>query len=135
MNDIRVVEATDDMDDGVNFSDMRKELVAQALASRRAFDKSRYINKFDICGRGFFRRIHFGQNVEPLVGNADDAYIRFDRAESIVCRFGGAGVRYCVKKSAFSDVRKTDDTKFHIIPLSYSTSYGSLYNKYNPKSR
>ena len=55
------------MDDGIYFSDMRKELIAQALTFIRTAHESRNVDKLYRCGRELFRIIHFCEYVEPLV--------------------------------------------------------------------
>ena len=72
------------MDDGIYFSDMRKELIAQALTFIRTAHESRNVDKLYRCGRELFRIIHFCEYVEPLVRDGDYADIWVDCAERIV---------------------------------------------------
>ena len=103
MRYVLVLETSDDVNDRVNLSYVRKELVAQALALARTLDKPRDIDEFDACGSNFFTVIQRGELREPFVGNGDYADVRFYRAERKVCR-----LRACmgdrIEKSGFADV-------------------------------
>ena len=49
-DDIGIIKAADDVDDGVRVADVAEELVAETLALRRALDKTRDVHKFDRGG-------------------------------------------------------------------------------------
>ena len=118
VNYASVLKAPDDVNDGVHLADVRKEPVSQSLALRRALDKPRDIDEFDDSRREFFRAVHFGKPVEPLVRDRNDPHVRLDGAERIVRRLG-TRIRYRIEKRAFSDIRKPHDTKFHIYSFSF----------------
>ena len=48
--DVRVFEAADDLDDGIDFADVTQEFVAEAFTLRGAFDQSGDIDEFDGSG-------------------------------------------------------------------------------------
>ena len=54
MDNIGVLEAADHMNDGVYFTYVGQELVAQAFAFGSSFHKTGNIYKFDHCGSDFF---------------------------------------------------------------------------------
>ena len=85
VDDVVVLKAAYDVHDGVDLADVREELVAEALAFRGALHEAGDIDELDRRGREFFRLIHFGELVEALVRHRDDADVRLDRAERIVC--------------------------------------------------
>ena len=47
MMNVRVLEAADDLDDGVHFADVREKFVAQTFALRRAFDQAGDVHKLN----------------------------------------------------------------------------------------
>ena len=47
MDDIVILKAADDMDDGVALSDICKKLVAETLALRSSLDETRDVNELD----------------------------------------------------------------------------------------
>ena len=107
-DDIWIVEAPDDVDDGVRAADIRQELVPKPLSFARAFDKSRDIHKLDHRRSVFLRLIHLCKVVKPFVRHGHDAHIRVDGAERVVCRLR-ACVRQRVEKRAFADIRQSHD--------------------------
>ena len=126
VNDIVVVEAADDVNDRVALADVGEELIAQTLALRRAAHQPRDVDELDDGGGVFFGVIHFGENVQPLVRDGDDADVGVDRAEGIV---GGlrARVGQRVEERALPHVRKSDDAEFHSSSLSIRRCAGSLF--------
>ena len=53
-----------------------------------------------------------GQHVEPRVGHRDVADIRLDRAERIVRRLRGRGLRQRIEERRLADIRQADDAAF-----------------------
>ena len=108
VGDVAVVEAAQDVDDGVRVPDVAEEFVAQSLALRGALDQSGDVHDFD--GRGYyaFGVVDFGQPDQPFVGDGDYPHVGFYRAEGKVRRLR-LRVRQAVEKGRFSDVRKTHD--------------------------
>ena len=108
-----ILEAAHDVHDRIDLADVGQELVAQALALRRALDEAGNIHKLDHGRRDLFGVIHLPQQADPLIRNGDDAHVGVDRAEGIVGRFRA---RFCqrVEQCTFTYIRKSDDTQFHI---------------------
>ena len=109
MDDVVVFKAAHDMHDGVDLSNIRKELVAEPLALGRALDKPRDVNELNRRGRVFIRVVHFGKPVKTLVRDGNHADVRLNRAKRIVRRLR-TGVRNGVKKRAFAHVRQAHNT-------------------------
>ena len=105
---VRVVEAADDVDDGVHLADVAEELVAEALALACPPHKTGDVDEFH--GRagdlgGLDDRSDF---LEALVGHVDDPGVGVDGAEGVVGHLGpGAGQR--VEDGRFPDVGKADN--------------------------
>ena len=81
VHDVLVDEAAHDVRDRVGLADVGEELVAQALALRRAGDEARDVDELD-------RRRHHplglrdrGERREARIGHLDDADVGLDRAE------------------------------------------------------
>ena len=100
------------MDDGVDFTDVGQELVAEALALGRAFDETGDVHEFDGRRHDGFRMVEFCEQVEALIGDRNDADVGLDGAERVV-RGLGARVGDGIEERTFPDVGKPDDTKFH----------------------
>ena len=107
-DDVRVVEAAHDMNDGVRAADVREEFVAEALALARTLHEARDVHELDNGGREFLGVVHLREIIEPLVRYGDDADVRVDGAERVVRGFR-ARVRQCVEQRAFPNVGKPHD--------------------------
>ena len=83
---IRVVETANDVYDSVDFAYVRKKLVSETFALRRALDKSGYVDEFDDRRSVFFGVIHFCKFVETRIGHGHDADVRLYGAERVVRR-------------------------------------------------
>ena len=109
MNDVIVLKAAYNVNDGIDLTDICKELVTEALALGSASYQTCDINKFK-CGRGkLIGVVHFPELVKTAVGNGNYAHVGLDGAERIVCRFC-ACICKSVEERTFSYVRKTDHT-------------------------
>ena len=86
MNDVVVVEASDDVDDGVALADVGEELVAEAGAVRGALDQARDVHKLHRRGDDVRGAADGGEGLEAVVGDGDDAGVRLDGAEGVVGR-------------------------------------------------
>ena len=113
MGDVRVFEAADDFGDGIGFTDVAEEFIAQAFAFGRTGDEAGDVDEAHDSRDCFFRFIHVGQDLEAFVRDFYDADIRFDRAEGVVCRFC-AGLGNRVEQCALTDIRQADDAYFQI---------------------
>ena len=106
---VRVVEAAHHHQDRVGLADVREELVAQALALRRALDQAGDVDDLDDRGDDLLGLDVLLDAFEPAVGHRHDADVRVDRAERVVRRFGlarGEGV----EDRALAHVGQADDT-------------------------
>ena len=72
------------MNNRVALADIRKELVAEALALGSALDKARDIDELDGRRCRFLRVAEFREKLKTLIRNGDDSDIRIDRAERII---------------------------------------------------
>ena len=109
MDDIFVLKAADDMDDGVNFTYIGQELVSQAFTLGSPLDQTRDIHEFD-HGRGhLFGVIHLAEQPDALVRDRDHTHVGVNGAEGIVGRLCSC---FCqrVKQCALADIRQTYDS-------------------------
>ena len=98
------------MHDGIHFADVAEEFIAEAFALARAFDEASDVHEFNrrrdqLRGAGNLR-----EHREALVRHGDDAGVRLDGAEGIVCGLRLAGAGDCIKKGGFANIRKANDT-------------------------
>ena len=116
VHDVLVVEAADNVNDGVNLADVGQELVAKALTLACAAHQTGDVHELDHRRRGLLCVIEIGQRLQTLIRYSDHADVRVDGAERIVCAFR-ARLRNCVKQGRLADVWQSDDAEFHnIIP-------------------
>ena len=109
MHDVVVDKAAHDVHNRVDLADIRKKLVAEALALRRAAHQSRDVDKLNRRGRVFLRVVHLGQLVQPLVRHGHHADVRLNCAERIVRRLRSR-VRDRVEQCALADIRQAHDS-------------------------
>jgi hypothetical protein len=111
VDDVLVVEAADDVDDRIGLADVGEELVAEALALRRAGDEPGDVDELDNRRDDPLRLDDRREGAEPRVGQLDDADVRLDRAERIVlgrdARLGEG-----VEESGLADVGQAHDAAF-----------------------
>lgn len=109
VHDVLVLEGPDDLADRVGLADVREELVAQALALRRAAHDARDVDEVDRRGEDLLGVEDLGEDGQARVGDADDADVGLDRGERVVGRQHvvlGQGV----EQGRFADIRQTDDS-------------------------
>ena len=109
MDDVRIVEQTDDVGDGVHRADMSKKLISKTFALACAFDKTRDVDEFHGCGNGLGGMFQFDKFVHTRIRNGHDACVRLNGAE---WKIGGgrSAVAEGVEESGLADVRQTDET-------------------------
>ncbi len=109
VDDFGVVEAADDVADGVGGADVAEELVAEAFAFAGAFDEAGDVDELHRGGDEGLGLDELGDSGEALIGHGDDAGVGVDGAEGIVggLRLGrGEGV----EDRGFSDVGEANDS-------------------------
>ena len=109
MDDVVVVKAAHNMDNGVDLADMGQELVAEAFALGRATHQAGDVHELHHGRRGLFGVIELGQRLQAGIGHGDHADVGVDGAERIV-RALRARVGDGVKQGRFADVRQTHDS-------------------------
>jgi len=109
VDDLGVVEAADNVTDGVGGADVAEELIAKAFAFAGAFDEAGDVDELHRGGDEGFWLDEFGYFGEAGVGNGDDAGVGVDGAEGVVgglCLGRGEGV----EDRGFSDVGEANDS-------------------------
>lgn len=109
VDDVLVLEGADDLADRVGLTDVREELVAQALALARAAHDARDVDEVHGRREDPLRAENLGQLGEAGVRDADDADVRLDRGERVVGRQHvvlGQGV----EQGRLADIRQADDS-------------------------
>ena len=110
VDDVVIVKAADYLHDGVHFTDVRQELVAQAGAFRSALDQAGDIHEFNKRGDNFFRTGHVGEHLQAGIRDCYHTHIRVNGAERIVGRLGLACPGDRIEESGFADVGETYNT-------------------------
>jgi hypothetical protein len=87
MDDVFIVESTEDLENSVDSIDVAEECVPEPLALRRPWDKTSDINNIQL-GRDFTSWVpHLHQTVIPLIWNVDLCKIWIDGAEGVILRW------------------------------------------------
>ena len=111
MYNIVVVEATEDMDDGVGFADIAKELVAKSFTLGGSFYKTCNVNDLN-CRRNDFGSVdHRGKDCQTFIGYGDDTHIGFYGAKREVSALG-FGVAQAIEEGRLSHVGQTHNAAF-----------------------
>ena len=110
MDDVVVVEAAHDMDDGVALADVAEELVAEAGTLTCALDEAGDVHELHDGGGLLVGLPDLSQLIQPLVRHGHDAAVGLNGAEGVVCSLRVLGGGDGVEQSGLADVRQTDDT-------------------------
>ena len=81
MDNVIVLEASDDVNDCVYFADIGEKLVTKAFSGTGTFYKTGDVNKLDSGGKDGFGAADFCEDIEAFIGDAHHADIGFNRAE------------------------------------------------------
>ena len=111
MDDVVVVEASDDVNDGVALADVGEKLVTEAGAVRGSLDETGDVDELD-GGWDDVVRLGAGdggESLEALVGDRDDAAVGLDGAERVVGSLRGAVLDQSIEQGGLADVGQADD--------------------------
>ena len=97
MCDVLILEATQNVDDGVCVTDVSKELVAKTFTLRCTLHKTCDVDNLDGGWHHTLRVVNFGELHKTLVRYGDDTYIWFDCTEWEVRRLR-TSIRQTVKE-------------------------------------
>jgi hypothetical protein len=114
VDDVRIVEATNNLQDRIDLADVAEEGVPLAFTLARAAHDARDVHQFQRGGDDLLRGYVLADAGEPVVRHRHDAFVRLDRAERIVRALRVLRLRECVEQGALPDVRQTDDSRFHV---------------------
>jgi len=84
MDDVRVLEQADHVEDAVDGLDVAQERVAEPGALRSALHEPRDVCDLQVRGHLTRRGVEVAEEVEALVGNFDARHGRVDGAERVV---------------------------------------------------
>jgi len=97
------------MADGVGLTDVGEELVAQAFALGRAFDKAGDIGEFKRRINGLLRVEQLHQVVHALIRHLNNADVGVDGRKRIVLR-QHLGIGDRAEQSGLADIGQSDDS-------------------------
>ncbi|MNZ98175.1 hypothetical protein D3C78_1174520 [compost metagenome] len=112
VGDVIILEAAQNVNHGVHFTDIGEELVAEAFALRCTAYQAGDVDEGDAGRDDFLRAGNVGEDFHARIRNRHFAGIRLDGAEGIVgglcrCRF-----RQRVEESGLADIWQSNDTAF-----------------------
>ena len=109
VHDVGIAEEAHDLADRIGLADVRQELVAQALALRRARHQTGDVDELDRRGHDARRMVDRRQRVEARVGHRHHAHVGLDGGEGVV---GGqtALVGQSGEQRGLAHVGHADDT-------------------------
>ena len=109
VDDFRVCEAADDVEDGVSLADVREELVAEAFALGGAFDDAGDVHELHGGGDDGVGLDHGDDAIHAGVRDLDDADVGIDGAEGVVGGLSFCGGE-CVEDGALAYVGQAYDS-------------------------
>ncbi|MNI48331.1 hypothetical protein D3C73_1028900 [compost metagenome] len=112
MGDVVIFEAAQHVDDGVDFADIGKELVAQAFALRCTAHEAGDVDEGDAGRDDFLRTGDRRKLLHARIRNSNFTGVRLDSAERIVRSLRGSRLCQCVEKGGLADIGQSDDTAF-----------------------
>ena len=110
MNDVVIVEAAHNMDDGVALADVAQKLVAETRALAGTLDQTCNVNKLNDGRRFLVGLPDLGQLVQPRIRHRHDAGVRLNRAEGVVGRLRVLGAGQRIEQGRLAHVGQTHDT-------------------------
>lgn len=108
VDDVFVLETTNDMNDGINLANVGEEFVAKALAFAGSGDEAGDIDEFDGGGNDAVGFGDFAEGFEAGVGHLNDADVGIDGTKGVVGGLGFTGTGERVEEGTLSNVRETD---------------------------
>ena len=91
MDNVAVIEAAKDMEDGIRFTNICKKLVSKAFSLACSLDKSSNVNYVD-RGRNYALGLaHVGKDLQPLVRYIGGSQVGFYRTEGEIGALGFSG--------------------------------------------
>ena len=84
MNDVRVIKRTHHLGDSVRLTNVREELVTQALTLRSALHNTRNINERNSRRQNTLRTKNLSQTVQTRIRQAHHAHVRVNGRERVV---------------------------------------------------
>src|SRR5690606_7769794 len=110
VNDVLIFEASHHLDNGVGLADVGKELITEALAFRGTADEPGDVDELDGGGDDTLSFVHRLKHGQAAIRNRNDADIRFDGGERVVCGEGRLLSGECVKKGGLANIGQADDS-------------------------
>src|SRR5690606_35502339 len=107
-----LLEAANNLDDGVHLADVREELVAQPFADGGAADDAGDVHEAEAGGDDLLAVDVLADDLETRVGDGDHADVRLDGREGVVGRERprlGEGV----EEGGLANIRETNNSGFH----------------------
>jgi len=108
VDDILIIETSNDVNDRVGFADIAEELISQPFTLRGTFYEPRNIDELDRRGHDRLGMDEILELFEANVGDGDDPGVGLDRTEWIVLGLDSSRSE-CVENGALPDVREADD--------------------------
>ncbi len=112
MVNIRALKAADNLNDGINFADVAKELVAEPLSLACPLHETCDVNEFNGGRNDFLRFRKRSKLSQALVGDVNDAKIGLNRTEGKVCHVSFAGTGHRIEERGLADIGQPGDTCF-----------------------
>ena len=110
---VGVLEAADDLEDGVDLADVAEELVAEPFPFARPLHDPGDVHEAERRGDELLGDDVLADHRQAIVGDAHDPFVRLDGAEGVIRALGCLGAREGVEQGALAHVGQTDDTGSH----------------------
>ena len=108
MNDVRVIKRTHNLGDSVRLTNVREELITQALTLRSALHNTRNINERNSRRQNTLRTKNLSQTVQTRIRQVHHAHVRVNGRERVVSRQHGVAGQ-SVEQGGLAHVRQANN--------------------------
>lgn len=81
MHHVAIVEAPQNMKNGIRFPDIPQKFVPETFTFACPFDQTCYVDNLDSCRNDILWLDQFGQFIQPWIWYGNHANVRFDGAK------------------------------------------------------
>src|SRR5690606_28230020 len=116
VGDVGILEAADDVQDGVDIANVGKEFVTQSFPHRGPPHDASDVDQLQDGGDHLLGRDVLLDELQAAVGNRHGPHVGLDGAKGVVLA-GDTRRRQGVEQSAFADVRQSNDACLHNLKI------------------
>jgi hypothetical protein len=102
---VGVVEATDDLENRIDFANVTEEFIPESFTFASAFDNPSNIDEFEHRWDDLLGLDEMLNSIETRIWDTDNPFVWFDGAERIVRSLGSLSSSQSIEEGAFANIR------------------------------